>query len=123
LNDHYVLAFDDARIVVGATREFGTGIDYRTTAAGVAGVLAVGLQVTPGLADAEIIETRIGFRPMAFDNRPLAGKVDAIPGLLIANGLGHSGLTLGPYFGKLMADVTLGRTASVDMAAFDPLRQ
>ncbi|HET7882668.1 MAG TPA: FAD-dependent oxidoreductase, partial [Acetobacteraceae bacterium] len=31
---HYLLAFDDARVVVGATRESGVGFDYRVTAAG-----------------------------------------------------------------------------------------
>ena len=123
LNDHYILAFDDCRVVVGATREFGTGLDYRVTAAGVAGVLGVGLDVAPGLADAAIIETRIGFRPMAFDNRPLAGPVDAIPGLMIANGLGHSGLTLAPYLGKLLADMIGGLPAAQDISAFNPLRR
>jgi D-amino-acid dehydrogenase len=60
---------------------------------------------------------------MAFDNRPLAGRVGAISGLMIANGLGHSGLTLAPYFGNLIAQMTLGEPMAVDIAAFDPLRQ
>ena len=28
---HYLLAFDDSRIVAGATRESGAGFDYRVT--------------------------------------------------------------------------------------------
>ena len=38
LNSYYLLAFEDSRVVVGATRETGTGFDYRVTAAGVAEV-------------------------------------------------------------------------------------
>src|SRR5271170_7639735 len=36
LNGYYLLAFDDSRVVVGATRETGTGRDYRVTAGGAA---------------------------------------------------------------------------------------
>jgi D-amino-acid dehydrogenase len=35
--DHYLLAFDDARVVAGATRETGSGFDYRVTPAGLTG--------------------------------------------------------------------------------------
>ncbi len=47
---HYLLAFDDSRIVAGATRESGAGFDYRVTASGQAEVLAEALHVAPGLA-------------------------------------------------------------------------
>lgn len=119
---YYLLTFDDSRVVVGATREDNSGFDYRVTAKGQSEVLNVGLTVAPGLANAELIETRIGFRPMAPDNMPLLGPVPAIEGLLIGDGLGHSGLTLGPYAGRLLADATLWRTPDLDIGPFDPLR-
>ncbi|MGH3153970.1 MAG: NAD(P)/FAD-dependent oxidoreductase, partial [Streptosporangiaceae bacterium] len=40
---HYLLAFDDSRIVAGATREPGAGFDYRVTPAGLAEVLGEAL--------------------------------------------------------------------------------
>ena len=122
MNSYYLLAFDDSRVVVGATREFNTGFDYRVTAGGLAEVLTVGLTFAPGLAQAEIIETRIGFRPMAFDNRPMLGVVDGFGGLAIGNGLGPSGLTIGPYAGKLLAEATLGRDTALDLAPYAPFR-
>ena len=70
---HYLLAFDDSRVVAGATRENGAGFDYRVTASGQAEVLAEALHVAPGLATATIIETRVGFRPVGPDVRPLLG--------------------------------------------------
>jgi D-amino-acid dehydrogenase len=119
---HYLLAFDDSRVVVGATRESGSGFDYRVTAAGQMEVLTEALRVAPGLASATIIETRVGFRPVALGGRPLLGTVAGIAGLVVGNGLGAAGLTIGPFAGKLLADVALGRDFDFDLAPFDPLR-
>lgn len=122
LNSYYMLAFDSGRIVVGATRETGSGFDYRVTAGGLAEVLNFGLTWAPGLAEAEIIETRIGFRPMAIDDKPMLGAVTGVPGLFVGNGLGHSGLTLGPFAGKLLAEIALERVSELDPATFAPFR-
>jgi D-amino-acid dehydrogenase len=120
LNSYYLLTFDDSRVVIGATRETGSGFDYRVTAKGQAEVLNIGLAVAPGLADAELIETRIGFRPMRPRNRPLLGPCDGISGLLVGNGLGASGLTIGPYAGALLADAACGRAPDLDLAPYWP---
>jgi D-amino-acid dehydrogenase len=117
-SSHYLVTFDDSRIVVGATRETGSGFDYRVTAAGQAEVLREALSVAPGLAAATLIETRIGFRPLARDNRPILGAAPGIAGLLIGNGLGASGLTLGPYAGRLLAKLALGRTPEIDLRPY-----
>jgi len=122
MNSFYLLTFDDSRVVIGATREVGSGFDYRVTAEGQATVLNVALAVAPGLADAELIETRVGFRPMAADELPMIGAVRGIGGLFVGNGLGPSGLTLGPYAGRLLAEAVLGRGSEIDLAAYDPLR-
>jgi D-amino-acid dehydrogenase len=119
---HYLLAFDDQRVVAGATRESEAGFGYRVTAAGLAEVLANALAVAPGLAEAEVIETRVGFRPMGPEVRPLLGAAPTVAGLVIGNGLGAAGLTIGPFAGRLLADVALGRTPALDLTPFDPLR-
>lgn len=119
---HYLLAFDDSRVVAGATRETGSGFDYRVTPAGLAEILAEALAVAPGLASATYQETRVGFRPMGPDLRPLLGPVPRIKGLVVATGLGASGLTIGPYAGAAAARVALGLPAPIDLAPYDPLR-
>ncbi len=123
LDSYYLLAFDDSRVVVGATRETGSGFDYRVTAQGQAEVLNVGLTVAPGLADAEVLETRIGFRPMSPDHKPLLGVITEIDGLLVGNGLGASGLTIGPYAGALLADAACNRAPDLDLAPYSPQRR
>jgi D-amino-acid dehydrogenase len=119
---HYLLAFDDSRVVAGATREPGAGFDYRVTAAGLAEVMAQALAVAPGLGSATYLETRVGFRPAGPDSRPLLGPVAGVAGLIVATGLGAEGLTMGPYAGGIAARAALGLDPGTDLAPFDPLR-
>lgn len=119
---HYLLAFDDSRVVAGATREAGAGFDPRVTPAGVREVLDEALAVAPGLAAGTHLETRVGLRPAGPDGLPLLGPVPGVAGLVVATGLGASGLTLGPLTGGLAARVALGLDPGRDLAPFDPVR-
>ncbi len=119
---HYLLAFDDSRVVAGATRESGSGFDARVTAGGLNEVLTEALAVAPGLASATHVETRVGLRPAGPDPRPLLGSVSSVAGLVIATGLGASGLALGPLTGAVAARTALGVDQPIDLAPFDPLR-
>jgi D-amino-acid dehydrogenase len=121
-SSHYLLAFGGSRVVVGATRETGSGFDYRVTPGGLAEVLGQALAVAPGLATATYLETRVGFRPVGPDVRPLLGPVPGVDGLVVATGLGANGLTLGPYAGAIAARVALGEPAGIDLASVNPLR-
>ncbi|TCO59216.1 NAD(P)/FAD-dependent oxidoreductase [Actinocrispum wychmicini] len=118
LRDHYLLAFPGGRIVAGATREPGSGFDYRHTAGGVHKILADCLSIAPGLADATLESVRVGFRPLSTTGRPILGS--PMPGLVVATGLGASGLTLAPMAGLVAAALALGRPAPVDLAPFTP---
>ena len=120
--DHYLLAFEDSRIVVGATRETGSGFDHRVTAAGLREVLDEAISVAPGLADATVADVRIGFRPASLDERPLLGPVAGAPGLVVATGFGPTGLTMGPYAGAVAARLALGAAPEPDLAPYDPSR-
>ena len=121
-SSHYLLAFDGSRVVVGATRESGTGFDYRVTPGGLAEVLEQALAVAPGLATATYLETRVGFRPISPDGRPLLGPVPGVEGLVVATGLGPNGLTMGPHAGAIAALVALGESPGVDLGPVNPLR-
>lgn len=118
MNDFYLLAFDDSRVVVGATREGGVGFDRRLTAGGVASVLNAGLAAAPGLADWTLAEMRIGFRPLSPDMRPMLGPAPGVEGLLIGAGLGASGLSTGPMSGRILAELALGRPTSLPLADY-----
>jgi glycine/D-amino acid oxidase-like deaminating enzyme len=117
---HYLLAFDEGRIVAGATRETGSGLDYRVTPAGLAEILGQALAVAPGLADGTYLETRVGFRPVGPGIRPLLGPVPGLDGLIIATGLGATGLTMGPLAGALAAQSALGLPPALNLEPYTP---
>ena len=119
IGGHYLVGFDDRRIVIGATRETGSGFDTRVTAGGHAEVLGAALDVAPGLADARIIETRVGLRPMA-DGVPTVGRPPGVDGLVIGTGMGAGGLTMGPLCGRLLAEIALDRPPSFDVEPYRP---
>jgi D-amino-acid dehydrogenase len=121
-SSHYLLAFGGSRVVAGATRESGTGFDYRVTPGGLAEVLGQALAVAPGLAAGTYLETRVGFRPMGPDGLPLLGPVPGVAGLVVATGLGPTGLTMGPYAGAIAARVALGEQPGIDLTPVNPLR-
>ncbi|HYZ56783.1 MAG TPA: FAD-dependent oxidoreductase [Streptosporangiaceae bacterium] len=120
--DPYLLAFPPHRIVSGATREDGTGFDYRVTAGGQAELLAATLTRAPGLAAATVAETRVGFRPFALDRLPVLGRAPGLENVWLATGLGATGLTLGPCVGAMAADMSCGEAPPLDMAPYAPAR-
>lgn len=119
---HYMLAFDDSRVVAGATRETGSGFDYRQTVGGVHEVAGEALRIAPGLSEGTLKEVRIGFRPMGEDSLPLLGKLDEPRQVIVATGLGPSGLTMGPYVGYLAACLAMGEETGMDLSVYHPLR-
>jgi len=119
---HYLVAWPDSRVVAGATRETGSGFAPHTTAAGVHEVLGEALRVAPGLAGAEIREIRVGLRPFTSDTLPVLGPVPGTAGVFLVTGHGPTGLTLGPYSGKLVADQMLGKAPELDLSPFSVAR-
>ena len=117
-HDHYMVPWPDSRVAAGATRESGSGFNPHTTAAGVREVLDEALRVAPGLARAQIREIRVGLRPVSADTLPVLGAVPDIANIYMATGHGASGLQLGPFSGKIIAELMLDKTPQLDIAAF-----
>lgn len=77
-------------------------------------------RVFPALAEAEVVEARFGLRPVPADGHSCVGALSDIPGYYEA--VTHSGVTLGPLVGRLLAHEIL--TGEVDplIAPFRPDR-
>jgi D-amino-acid dehydrogenase len=109
VSSSYLVPFGDSRVVVGATRETGSGFDTAVTAGGQQHILNNALQIAPGLSSAAVLETRVGLRPAPGRGLPFLGPVPGVDGLFVNAGFGASGLTMGPYVGELLSDLVLGR--------------
>ncbi|GAM15522.1 NAD(P)/FAD-dependent oxidoreductase [Mesobacillus selenatarsenatis] len=118
-NNQYILAFDGGRVVIGATHEDEMGFDSRPTLGGMHEIIDKGLTVAPGLADATYLETKVGFRPVAPNFLPIIGTVPGFDNLFMANGLGASGLTVGPYLGAQLAKLAAGEDVELDLEQYD----
>ena len=118
VSENYLVPFEGARVVVGATHEDDAGFSARVTVGGVQKVLDDALRIAPGLIDAEIIETRAGLRPIAPDGLPVIGDVPGIENAYVSTAHGANGIMLGPYSGKLIADRIAGRDVTGVLDAF-----
>lgn len=118
--DHYILTFGPDRVVVGATRETGSGFDPRLTAGGVVHALSNALGIAPSLATATFHEPRVGLRPATPDRLPILGRAPGLVNVTMAMGFGPSGLLLGPWSGALAADMVTGAVApaSLDLSPY-----
>ncbi len=61
----------------------------------------------------------MGFRPFTPGSLPVIGRIPEIEGLFVANGLGASGLTSGPYLGAELANLALGKPTDLNMNDYD----
>ncbi|WP_156288679.1 NAD(P)/FAD-dependent oxidoreductase [Oceanobacillus salinisoli] len=114
----YILSFKD-RIVLGSTHEDDSGFDYQTTAGGLHEILSNVMDIAPGLKNSVLLENRVGFRPFTPGFLPVIGELPGYGGLLLANGLGSSGLTTGPYVGRQLANLALEKELEIDLDDYD----
>jgi D-amino-acid dehydrogenase len=121
-HNHYLLAFAPSRVVAGATREDGSGFDYRQTAGGIYQELGEALRVAPGLAQETLAEIRVGFRPFSADTLPVMGRVPGHENVYVATGHGPSGLQLGPVSAAMVANDILGVANDISIEAYSPAR-
>jgi glycine oxidase len=116
----YLVPFGGDGLIIGATSE-EKGWQSRVTVGGVFELLRDATEVLPGLAEAELTETLVQFRPGTPDNAPILGLTE-LPGLVAATGHYRSGVLLTPVtadaIATLLADGRLPEVAQ----GFDTFR-
>ncbi|RKH37415.1 glycine oxidase ThiO [Corallococcus sicarius] len=112
----YLVPRADGRVIAGSTMEH-VGYDKQVTAAGLARILDMALQLCPELGSAPVMETWAGFRPWTQDALPYIGA-GPVPGLFLATGHFRNGILLTPITAKLVAQAVLGEKPSVDLTPF-----
>jgi glycine/D-amino acid oxidase-like deaminating enzyme len=110
-------------LLLGAADVDGLVTD-RSTPAAVASsarlLLERAQRVFPPARGVRLVDSRVGVRPMPADGQTIAGR---IPGLSNAWVLAtHSGVTLGPLLGRLIAAEIVGGTPSLALGPFRPER-
>jgi len=119
VTNQYILTFENGRVVLGSTHENEAGFDNRVTAGGIQEILNKALEVAPGLANGTYLETRVGFRPFTPGFLPVVGALPDYENIFVANGLGASGLTSGPYIGAELARYVTGNETEIQFNLYD----
>ena len=100
--------------------EFG-GLDAGPSAAPINTLLKRAEIVFPGIEYEDHTEW-LGHRPAVSDSLPVIGPVATHPGLVLAFGHHHVGLTCGPKTGRLVADMIDGKHLNLDMTPYSVAR-
>ncbi len=74
----------------------------------------------PPLAGARVEAVRIGIRPMPRDQKPMVGPVPGLEGFYVV--VSHSGVTLGPLWGRVVAAEILDRRLDPRLDPYRPAR-
>ncbi|TYB57652.1 FAD-binding oxidoreductase [Nonomuraea sp. PA05] len=118
---HVEIRPDGDASVVLHSREIDALIDTGEEPAELGRLLhASARRVVPGLGGARIAETRVAFRPIPGDGFPSVGAVPSVPSYYEA--VTHSGITLGPVAGRLLAAEILGGRRDDLLDGFRPER-
>jgi len=118
--DVYLVPRADGELVVGASME-DQGFDARPTAGAVHDLLREARRVLPGIAELELAECGVGFRPALRDHLPAIGCVDGA-GLFAATGHFRNGVELAPITARLLADLMCDGRLDALLEPFAPGR-
>ena len=105
---------------VGGAVELG-GLNLPPNMKRAEALLAKAADFLPGL-DTRGGTQWMGFRPSMPDSLPVIGAAPGLPGLMLAFGHGHLGLTQSAGTAELAADLIAGRPPSIDPAPYRPGR-
>lgn len=114
--DAYVVPRGDTALL-GSTME-RAGFDARTTREGIAAIRSGAGAFVPALADAPVLESWAGLRPMTPDSRPILGADPDVPGLYYCTGHGRNGILLGPLTGEIVAQLIVGGESTWDLRPY-----
>ena len=117
----YIVPRAGGYVIAGSTTE-NVGYDKRVTAHGLATIIQNACEIAPALQAQAITETWAGLRPRGLDEKPILGADPAVQGLIYATGHYRNGILLTPVTAKLISELALGSTPSIDLTPFSLAR-
>jgi sarcosine oxidase subunit beta len=105
----------NGEILIGYLHE-EVGFNDSTTLEGLGEAAQLAIKLVPGLAKVRVVRGFGGLRVMPEDGHPIMGTVPGIDNLYVA--AMHSGVTLAPLAGTLMAELISGQETSMPMDRF-----
>jgi glycine oxidase len=123
----YLVPRGDGRTVIGATVE-DAGFDKQVDSAAIAGLIESAAVLWPPVREASIVENWAGLRPGSPDELPVIGRLENCSAngasggpserAWVASGHFRNGILLAPGTARLLRQMMLGETPSVNPSPF-----
>ncbi|WP_404332213.1 NAD(P)/FAD-dependent oxidoreductase [Mesobacillus maritimus] len=110
---------NNGEVLVGYSKE-SVGFDRSTTLDIMQETANMAIKYVPALKKAKIVRAFSGIRAMPEDGFPILGEVPSIDDLYVATT--HSGVTLSPLIGTLMAELIIDGETSIPIDRFSVSR-
>jgi len=107
------------RLLIGATIE-DAGFDTAPRTADIESLRAKASALLPPLANAPIVESWAGLRPVTPDELPILGRI--APRHFIASGHYRNGILLAPGTAQILADLLTDIPPAIDLSPYAPAR-
>ena len=117
----YVSSKPDGMVWIGTTTE-KVGFDERVTFEARNNMIEDVTSVFSYLQNAEMAGHTACLRPLSADGIPIIGYGKDNKNYVLVTGGGKKGILYGPYLGKLAAQLTLGKTPTIDISPLKPDR-
>ncbi|KRK98052.1 glycine D-amino acid oxidase [Secundilactobacillus odoratitofui DSM 19909 = JCM 15043] len=101
------IPFGHGKLIVGATHDDEGQFDLNITQEATDDLLKSAQHFDQSLTRDHLVQSKVGTRAYTPDFSPFFGRLTSHPHLLVASGLGASGLTTGPLIGRLLAGTLL----------------
>ena len=118
--DAYLVPRGDTTLV-GSTLE-RVGFDTSTSRAALDHLRSAAVTVVPAFADADVVRSWAGLRPMTPDSRPVIGRDPDLPSVVYACGHGKNGILLAPLTAECVASIVGGSAPPFDLSCYGAQR-
>lgn len=113
-----IIPFLGGKVSVGASHENDQGFDLAVDKDILDQLQQEAETYLPSLAEAQVLNERVGIRAYTSDFSPFFGPVPGLGQVYAASGLGSSGLTTGPLIGYQLAQLSLGGQGMLNPADY-----
>jgi glycine oxidase len=118
--DAYLVPRGDTTLV-GSTLE-RVGFDASTTRAALDHLRSAAVSALPALAEANVVRSWAGLRPVTPDSRPIIGRDPDLPSVVYACGHGKNGILLAPLTAECVASIVAGNAPPFDLSRYGAQR-
>jgi glycine oxidase len=117
----YWVGKKNARLVCGASEDVA-GFATSVTERGIGRLIRSSNRLFPFLEKRQTAHSWAGLRPATRDGQPLLGRIDGMPGVIMAAGHYRNGILLSPITALIVADLLEEKHVKLSISGFAPHR-